>query len=1436
MRTARQFPQRVDTPETRFLPETGFLRYASCHPPAQGALAGLIVVAALLTVARPVTAQSGDEELAHGLLATYSDGSASARRIDADIAFVWDDAAPDTRVPQGPFTAEWSGQLLIRDQTSYTFHAYVEGSVEVRLNDQVVLSADRTEAGWVSGAAVPSGFGFWDLVVNYRRTGKEGRVQLYWSSERFPLEPLPGHLLFLEEAQPQLAQVEHGRQLYDAYRCNRCHRDENELLSPPGPDLNFVTTGLNPEWLLSKLQHRHAEAASSRMPAFGFSQDDARALAAFLIREGRSVDLLKVPKVKEDSKNPLPEGDLLVNSAGCLACHRVGELGSPGPFGGGDLSQIGNKRSREWIHTQLVEPTRINQHARMPVFQLTDAERVQLVDALVRLGHTEQTRFKSDKPDDAALVERGRDLFDKARCAACHQLGDRKPDLQRVPGLNPAIGEWGRSCLAETPDREIMRPAFPEADRAALQAYVMSRPVHPSPIGQFAAGRMVLARRNCLACHERDGGTGIVASAGHVATHDARLAGQSQALIPPNLSAVGDKLLDEALAAAVSGEQKSRRLPWLNVRMPRFRHTEEEKGALLAYLVGHDRIPANAPAIPKYIGPDRSDAEMLMAGRTLVGATGFSCIACHEFGDYVPPNVPIATHGCDLLGLAQRMRPEYFVRWTRSPLRVVPGIEMPSYERSVPAVLDNKADTQLKALWKALNDPRFTVPTNPTVVEQLITVLPGDRPRVVRDVFTVSRENGGGYVPRALAVGFENGHSMLFDLDHACVRDWTYGDFARERTQGKSWFWDLAGTTVTGGFDAVPGLVLRDDSDYRWIAPAADEAGRTMRLHSYRQIRDTTRWKLRIEYEVVWQVRGQRVPVQVVEDIGAAGEWPVGDEGWARIITAQGVPDGYTLAITRPKVEPGEFRVFEGRGPFQVDMATWFPVRAGWSAKLFKKLETKTQETSLYYFCDLYQPERKSSPRPEWPTNETPVTTAPGFDGVRLKLPASIMPTSLNWTADGTLVFTSLKGHVFLARDTDGDGIEDALMTFEEGLAAPFGVLPEGNDLFVAHKPELLRLRDTDGDGRCDERFVVADGWGYTHDYHDWTTGPVRDRAGNLYLTLSSDYQQAERDRATTKWRGKVLRLDTRGNLEAIAHELRFPIGIALDAEDRLFVSDQQGVQNTFNEIDHIIDGKRYGVPALSDPPREGDETRANIQVPHPWTRSVNGIFFFPGPANPRDAVPESKIEHRKSKIEAFAGHGIGCEYNGRFLVRFTLQEVDGALQGAVYEFTSTTWDDENHTFLGPICGGVSPAGDICIGSIFDSGWLGGRNTGEIVRLRPNGKPLPNGIREVRAVPGGFELQFIHPVDPRAAAQQANYTVSGHTRVWEGAYATPDSGRYAAQIKSVDVSADAMTVTLHVSELREQYVYDVTCGPIGVGDDPSLHPAAAAYTMNRIPQ
>jgi hypothetical protein len=266
-------------------------------------------------------------------------------------------------------------------------------------------------------------------------------------------------------------------------------------------------------------------------------------------------------------------------------------------------------------------------------------------------------------------------------------------------------------------------------------------------------------------------------------------------------------------------------------------------------------------------------------------------------------------------------------------------------------------------------------------------------------------------------------------------------------------------------------------------------------------------------------------------------------------------------------------------------------------------------------------------------------------------------------------------------------------------------------------------------------------------------------------------------------------------------------------------VSDNQGVQNSFNEINLTKFNQHYGVPSLYEEKRDAPKTRAAIQIPHPWTRSVNGLFFLKG----------------RQPLHPFAGHGVGCEFNGRLLVRFTYQTVGDSLQGAVYYLTRPNVKNAEENFLGPLCGAISPSGHIYVGSIHDSGWSGGRNTGSIVRLTANGK-LPNGIRELRAIPDGFEIEYIRPINRKTAGVAANYTISGYTRNWKGGYATPDSGRYRVGIKSIEIAPGDKIVRLHVNQLKERFVYEVTCSKVNSADGTELWPKTGHYTMNQIPK
>ena len=637
----------------------------------------------------------------------------------------------------------------------------------------------------------------------------------------------------------------------------------------------------------------------------------------------------------------------------------------------------------------------------------------------------------------------------------------------------------------------------------------------------YDRGRLVLERRGCLACHQRGTGKGNVAVAGAVVAASRKLAGQSPSLVPPALSAVGDKLLDQALARSVAGEQKTVRMPWLRVRMPRFVHAGADLAAVTHYLVAHDRIPAEAPVTPA-VQSGKADEQDLLGGQDLVGFKGFSCIACHHVGQFAPKNVALATHGSDLMGLAGRMRREYFLRWCRDPLRIVPGMEMPSYKKPMKFVFGGNIERQLAAMWDALNDKRFQPPVNPNAVEQFLVVNRGEPPRVVRDVFTLPESVGGGSVARSLAIGFPNSHNLLLDLDRANLAEWTFGDFAKQRTQGKSWFWDLVGRPVITGGERRSDVVL----------VTVDVAGNPVGVH--RPLRDPVtaaqllgyqqdeRGAVHLEYGLRFRVEDAPLHIHVGETLQTTpeSESEQGNSGWDRSlsisvrdpVTGKGraVPEGIEFHVGRPTARESlaratvtAWRHGKKRALARGDRAWGTLPDQG--KQQFVRLEDRTlgeevdrfSRRVLLRYTTHVVPNRlslkASSPRPIRPE---PVTSVPGFQGTRLPLQRAIMPTAMTWTKDGTLAFTSLKGHVYLARDTDGDGLEDTLSLFEEGLAAPYGIIADGDDLIVAHKPEVIRLRDTNGDGRADLRQVLASGWGYSDDYHDWTCGIVRDRTG----------------------------------------------------------------------------------------------------------------------------------------------------------------------------------------------------------------------------------------------------------------------------------------------------------------------------------------------------
>ena len=102
------------------------------------------------------------------------------------------------------------------------------------------------------------------------------------------------------------------------------------------------------------------------------------------------------------------------------------------------------------------------------------------------------------------------------------------------------------------------------------------------------------------------------------------------------------------------------------------------------------------------------------------------------------------------------------------------------------------------------------------------------------------------------------------------------------------------------------------------------------------------------------------------------------------------------------------------------------------------------------------------------------------------------------------------------------------------------------------------------------------------------TIGPsVLFRATTANTSSRLPCQQDQRSEAAAKYRGqgaeaRAAQADarrTRGSIdiEVISSGHRFPMGMARNREGELFVTDNQGNYNPFNELNHVRKGAHFG-------------------------------------------------------------------------------------------------------------------------------------------------------------------------------------------------------------------------------------------------------------------
>ncbi|HEY2841406.1 MAG TPA: c-type cytochrome, partial [Pirellulales bacterium] len=804
-------------------------------------MAPRLAIAWILLFCSAIAHAQDDDEPAEppaGWIATYTGADGRAhKRIDERLRFVWKDASPDPRLPAGPFRAHWSGYLAIDTPGTYRFYVYAGGgAVEMQIGGKKLIAGETRDAQWFDSAPVELDFGAQPVEVAFRTIRADAQIGLYWSGPKFQLEPLPPRLLSHAAGQEALQEFEQGRLLARALRCAACHELPDAQPTLPAPALTHVRGNLDHEWLMTWIGGKPEAGAAVkavpaapagivegekpianqpaidnvkfRMPGLGISRADARHIAAWLTEhskpapssdtEPKEVKAARDPAAKETAKAEVDAetdaGEELFLTMGCLACHQFKSLGVGGVYGGGDLSTVGAKRPVDFFARWLAAPEASNPAHRMPVFPLSPEQREDLAKFLSAQGKPDA----SPRDEPAGDGRRGAELISSHRCAACHSL-DAK-DKQAAPQSAAvakkrltADADWSASCLGE-PDVARRRPGYrlrPE-QRRAVEHYVREmvetpKPAAPKRESHPDAARL-FAERNCLACHSRGLHVGIASLSPALAEAHPELASLLPALAPPSLSDVGDKLEREAIIAAFTTSSAPLR-PWLKIRMPRFAFTPDESQALADWFAAGDLIPERrGAASPRAI----DGAAQTVAGRRLVTAEGFGCASCHQIGRAIPKQDNLAAMGTDLSLVGRRIRRPWYDRWVRNPARIVPRMEMPSIDTPVRGVLDERLDDQLAAVWQVLNLPNFT-PPEPGAVRMVRTRNMPDAHEpatVLTDVITIDRHP----FLRPFIAALPNRHTVLFDLEQNRLAGWWIGDAAAQRTRGKTWYWEAAGT------------------------------------------------------------------------------------------------------------------------------------------------------------------------------------------------------------------------------------------------------------------------------------------------------------------------------------------------------------------------------------------------------------------------------------------------------------------------------------------------------------------------------------------------------------------------------------------------------------------------------------------------------------------
>jgi mono/diheme cytochrome c family protein len=245
------------------------------------------------------------------------------------------------------------------------------------------------------------------------------------------------------------ASAEEGERLFTERGCRGCHavKADEHSVSPRVPHLAGVGSKVKAEWLDRWLADPKAYNPDAAMPKVPLTDDERRAVVAYLLTLKRATPLPPAPDLSQFSAE---EGKQLVKRYECFGCHAIEgfdkvrpSVPNLGEFAHKPVDELDFARTTDvphtkwdWLRRKLKDPRAFETDKiklLMPAQNLTDEETQALIAYTLGLDTpTLPARYTARATPAQQSLRELNWMVAHLSCNGCHRLNERDPQIARL--------------------------------------------------------------------------------------------------------------------------------------------------------------------------------------------------------------------------------------------------------------------------------------------------------------------------------------------------------------------------------------------------------------------------------------------------------------------------------------------------------------------------------------------------------------------------------------------------------------------------------------------------------------------------------------------------------------------------------------------------------------------------------------------------------------------------------------------------------------------------------------------------------------------------------------------------------------------------------------------------------------------------------------------